>query len=131
LKSHLPSLIHLPSQIIEHFKSINLSQQALLKFLVCVIKSAPRSSFARKGSSLDYPTALDWTGWIINAHYTALVLNSNLQGLLLDLHSCVQDQVTLLEMLGELEGFLEQYKNKHPLPAKENVGLYSVEMLEL
>ncbi|XP_031575208.1 nucleolar protein 11-like isoform X2 [Actinia tenebrosa] len=116
----------------DSIKKMNSSQvMALLKFLVCVIKSAPRSSFARKGSSLDYPTALDWTGWIINAHYTALVLNSNLQGLLLDLHSCVQDQVTLLEMLGELEGFLEQYKNKHPLPAKENVGLYSVEMLEL
>uniref|UniRef100_A0A669C441 Nucleolar protein 11 n=1 Tax=Oreochromis niloticus TaxID=8128 RepID=A0A669C441_ORENI len=71
---------------------------------------------------------MDWVCLLLDAHFTVLVMTPEAKGLLLNLHSFVKSQVRLVSELGKIEGSLQQL---HKMKAKESIGQYSIEIIEL
>uniref|UniRef100_A0A3Q4G8J4 Nucleolar protein 11 n=1 Tax=Neolamprologus brichardi TaxID=32507 RepID=A0A3Q4G8J4_NEOBR len=71
---------------------------------------------------------MDWVCLLLDAHFTVLVMTPEAKGLLLNLHSFVKSQVRLVSELGKIEGSLQEL---HKMKAKESIGQYSIEIIEL
>ncbi|XP_005736341.1 nucleolar protein 11-like [Pundamilia nyererei] len=71
---------------------------------------------------------MDWVCLLLDAHFTVLVMTPEAKGLLLNLHSFVKSQVRLVSELGKIEGSLQELRK---MKAKESIGQYSIEIIEL
>ncbi|XP_068762651.1 nucleolar protein 11-like [Montipora capricornis] len=104
----------------------------LLKFFMCLLeRGQPGFQDLIDCETLTYPQVLDWAGLVLNAHFSQLVISPEAHKLLVRYHSVVSQQVRTYERLRELEGFLGHFKIKTHLPKADQVGLYTIEELEL
>uniref|UniRef100_A0AAX7U335 Nucleolar protein 11 n=1 Tax=Astatotilapia calliptera TaxID=8154 RepID=A0AAX7U335_ASTCA len=71
---------------------------------------------------------MDWVCLLLDAHFTVLVMTPEAKGLLLNLHRFVKSQVRLVSELGKIEGSLQELRK---MKAKESIGQYSIEIIEL
>ncbi|KAL1006067.1 hypothetical protein UPYG_G00067440 [Umbra pygmaea] len=71
---------------------------------------------------------MDWVCLLLDAHFTVLVMAPGAKRLLSELHVFVKSQVKLFSELGKIEGSL---KELHRMKPTEDVGQYSIEVIEL
>uniref|UniRef100_A0A8C0H825 Nucleolar protein 11 n=1 Tax=Chelonoidis abingdonii TaxID=106734 RepID=A0A8C0H825_CHEAB len=71
---------------------------------------------------------MDWMCLLLDAHFTVVVMLPEAKGLLFSLHKFVRAQVRFYSELNKIEGSLQELQRTKP---QKDVGLYSIEMLEL
>ncbi|XP_028395317.1 nucleolar protein 11-like isoform X2 [Dendronephthya gigantea] len=80
---------------------------------------------------LSYAQVLDWAALTLNAHFTELILIPEAQTLLVNLHKVVAEQITTYNLLGELDGYLNHFKEHEPLPKSDRMSAYTIETMDL
>ncbi|XP_030389843.1 nucleolar protein 11 [Gopherus evgoodei] len=71
---------------------------------------------------------MDWMCLLLDAHFTVVVMLPEAKGLLFSLHKFVRAQARFYSELNKIEGSLQELQRTKP---QKDVGLYSIEMLEL
>ncbi|XP_036395896.1 nucleolar protein 11-like [Megalops cyprinoides] len=71
---------------------------------------------------------MDWVCLLLDAHFTVLVMLPEAKELLSYLHKFVRSQVKLFSELGKIQGSLQEL---HKVKPTEDVGQYSIEVIEL
>ncbi|XP_020856553.1 nucleolar protein 11 isoform X1 [Phascolarctos cinereus] len=71
---------------------------------------------------------MDWICLLLDAHFTVVVMIPEAKGILASLYKFVKAQVWVYSELNKIEGSLQQLQKLHQ---QRNMGLYSIEVLEL
>ncbi|XP_001370403.2 nucleolar protein 11 [Monodelphis domestica] len=71
---------------------------------------------------------MDWICLLLDAHFTVVVMIPEAKGILTSLYKFVKAQVWVYSELNKIEGSLQQLQKLHQ---QRNMGLYSIEVLEL
>ncbi|KAJ8363550.1 hypothetical protein SKAU_G00123810 [Synaphobranchus kaupii] len=117
--------------LLPHLKDLTAQQVILfLQYLNFLYLKCSQDDSSQK-SGLRSPTItqiMDWVGLLLDAHFTVLVMVPEAKELLSHLHKFVKSQVKLFSELGKIQGSLQEL---HKVKPSEDVGQYSIEVIEL
>uniref|UniRef100_A0A1A8DMU8 Nucleolar protein 11 n=1 Tax=Nothobranchius kadleci TaxID=1051664 RepID=A0A1A8DMU8_NOTKA len=117
--------------LLPHLKDLSSQHVILfLQYLQFLYQQYSLEAFPQKHSfrSPSQNQIMDWVCMLLDAHFTVLVMTPEAKGLLQNLHRFVDCQVKLFLQLGKIESSLQQINE---MKVKEDVGAYSIEVIEL
>ncbi|XP_048871035.1 nucleolar protein 11-like [Brienomyrus brachyistius] len=122
---------HTESSLLPHLKDLSVQQVLLfLRYLWFLYLKFSQDVNVRR-SGLRSPTTvqiIDWVCLVLDAHFTVLVMVPEAKDVLSHLNKFVKSQVRLISELGKIQGSLLDLRK---LEQSEDVGLYSIEIIEL
>nr|XP_023675065.1 nucleolar protein 11 [Paramormyrops kingsleyae] len=122
---------HTESFLLPHLKDLSVQQVLLFLRYLWFLYLKFSQDFNVRTSGLRSPTTvqiIDWVCLVLDAHFTVLVMVPEAKDMLSHLNKFVRSQVRLISELGKIQGSLQ---NIHKLKQSEDVGLYSIEIIEL
>ncbi|KAJ8283661.1 hypothetical protein COCON_G00025110 [Conger conger] len=117
--------------LLPHLKDLSAPQVILFLQYLHFLYLRFSQDVSSQTTGLRSPTItqiVDWVGLLLDAHFTVLVMVPEAKELLSQLHKFVKSQVKLFSELGKIQGSLQEL---HKLRPSEDIGQYSIEVIEL